>query len=396
MRYSSPMLRLAGLRFAAIALLSLACSSQSPNETADARVGVASAQAKNEVPAKTTAATATKPSQQLDPGSVAGADWWSTVQRKLENSDYRFQQSAQGFETGNRDHNLLARFQGSEVHLTARTADDIKGPVLFTRDYERVGWTTPLSNGAPVLGACDGSGRTDERDQCLRRLEYQPRSDLVEWWLNTREGLEQGWTLTQKPAGEGHLTIGIAVTGAGVKVTPQGVRMVSKGGLSVRCEKPIATDNRGRALSVMFAQREGGFSLLVDDHDAAYPITIDPVYITWDWTAESNQISASFGFSLAGAGDVNNDGYSDVIVGAYQYDGGNTDEGAAFLYLGSDLGLSETPVWSAEGNQDSANFGYSVAAAGDVNNDGYDDVIVGSHLYDDGPLNDGAGFVYHG
>ena len=39
--------------------------------------------------------------------------------------------------------------------------------------------------------------------------------------------------------------------------------------------------------------------------------------------------------SVAGAGDVNGDGYADVIVGAYRYDDGQTDEGAAFVFLGS-------------------------------------------------------------
>jgi len=50
------------------------------------------------------------------------------------------------------------------------------------------------------------------------------------------------------------------------------------------------------------------------------------------------------------AGDVNNDGYDDVIVGANSYDNGET-EGAAWIYLGSASGLNPGAVWMAEGNQ---------------------------------------------
>jgi hypothetical protein len=49
---------------------------------------------------------------------------------------------------------------------------------------------------------------------------------------------------------------------------------------------------------------------------------------------ELNQASAYFGYSVASAGDVNGDGYSDVIVGAPNFDNPDSDEGGAFIYLG--------------------------------------------------------------
>ena len=51
-----------------------------------------------------------------------------------------------------------------------------------------------------------------------------------------------------------------------------------------------------------------------------------------DWSAESDQPDAYFGLSVASAGDVNFDGKNEIIIGAYQYDNGQTDEGRAFLY----------------------------------------------------------------
>jgi hypothetical protein len=117
---------------------------------------------------------------------------------------------------------------------------------------------------------------------------------------------------------------------------------------------------------------------------------------TYGWSAESDQAGANFGSSVATAGDVNGDGYSDVIVGAPYYDNGQTDEERAFVYLGGPSGLATTPAWSAESDQAYAGFGNSVAAAGDVNADGYSDVIVGAPYYDNGQSAEGCTFVYYG
>ena len=105
----------------------------------------------------------------------------------------------------------------------------------------------------------------------------------------------------------------------------------------------------------------------------------------WDesaWTIEGNQARAYLGASVATAGDVNKDGYSDVIVGVYLLTTGRMDEGRAFVFLGSLSGLSATPAWTAESGRTLTYFGWSVATAGDVNGDGYSDVIVGANFYD--------------
>jgi len=115
-----------------------------------------------------------------------------------------------------------------------------------------------------------------------------------------------------------------------------------------------------------------------------------------NWTAESDQASSYLGYAVGAAGDVNGDGYADVVVGAYGYDGGQTDEGAAFVYHGSAGGLLPTPSWTVEGNQDNAALGIAVGTAGDVNGDGYSDVVVGAYTYDAGSTDEGRAYVYHG
>jgi len=80
-----------------------------------------------------------------------------------------------------------------------------------------------------------------------------------------------------------------------------------------------------------------------------------------------------FGQSVSGAGDVNGDGYADVIVGAASEDANGIDSGAAHVFSGRDGSL----LYHFVGDFARARFGYSVAGAGDVDGDGFDDLIVG-------------------
>jgi len=114
------------------------------------------------------------------------------------------------------------------------------------------------------------------------------------------------------------------------------------------------------------------------------------------WTMEGNQANSFFGISVSTAGDVNKDGYADVIIGAHYFDNGETNEGRVFIYLGSASGLSKTPFFTAEGDQVNAFFGKAVACAGDVNRDGYSDVLIGAPGYDNGQINEGRAYLYLG
>jgi hypothetical protein len=89
-----------------------------------------------------------------------------------------------------------------------------------------------------------------------------------------------------------------------------------------------------------------------------------------------------------------------VIVGAAHYGVGPSNEGAAFVFLGSASGIADgnpaTAAAQLESDQEGANLGRSVSGAGDINGDGYADVIVGALYYDAGETDEGAAFVFLG
>jgi hypothetical protein len=103
--------------------------------------------------------------------------------------------------------------------------------------------------------------------------------------------------------------------------------------------------------------------------------------------------SGWFGVSVASAGDFNGDGYPDFVIGAQQAG----YEGKAFIYYGGPS-LDATPDFTLTGESTGSltAFGASVASAGDVNGDGFDDVIVGAPWYGSSGNKPGRAYVFFG
>ncbi len=180
--------------------------------------------------------------------------------------------------------------------------------------------------------------------------------------------------------------------------------------------KGVTTDNLNSVNSKVLAEAAGGAdtSPEIQDLVAEANSLIDLTdFRTDQGFIIQGDVGGDFaGTSVSGAGDVNGDGYADLIIGAYFGDDGGGAAGEAYIVYGAAAGAG-----SIDGTQrqviDLTNFdptegfiiqgdtaadlaGRSVSGAGDVNGDGYADVIVGGDRGDDGGSNAGEAYIVYG
>ncbi|MGM3306655.1 DUF4114 domain-containing protein [Anabaena sp. WFMT] len=111
------------------------------------------------------------------------------------------------------------------------------------------------------------------------------------------------------------------------------------------------------------------------------------------------------GLSVSSAGDINNDGIDDLIIGAPQAIPNGTNSGQAYIVFGKNGSFDASfDLNSLDGSngfiingQEGDKLGFSVSSAGDINNDGIDDLIIGAHDADPNSItNAGQSYVVFG
>lgn len=156
-----------------------------------------------------------------------------------------------------------------------------------------------------------------------------------------------------------------------------------------------------------FHNRENGY-----DAGAAYLI-LGSAENTWGHRKKLSEADARFtgkdsydalGFYLSGNGDINGDGYDDFLIGAPAgNENGGPKPGHAFLFLGKpnvdwgyDCIAKDRADASFAGRHGYDHVGESVAVIGDVNQDGFDDFIIGAPFNDDGEDDGGKVYLFLG
>ena len=130
--------------------------------------------------------------------------------------------------------------------------------------------------------------------------------------------------------------------------------------------------------------------------------TNEPYPATADWVTYGTEAGAKYGYCVATGGSLTGDGYHSVVVGAPYFTTTNLVtgnlHGAVYIYPGSITGLSNSPAVVLTGSTTANdNFGWSLACAGDINGDGFDDLIVGApNRQQTGIGPTGAAMIYTG
>ena len=292
----------------------------------------------------------------------ASESWWSAVQRNILIEGYQISPAPAG---------------GRALYLAENKANGFtigfsdNGIEILPNPGNNQHW----SWGLELVDKAEGLRLRAEVKATDNRIVYD-REDMTEWYINSPSGLEQGFTVCKPLRRDGELFIDMKITGTLVprfSEDGQSVNFHDQGSMAVLTYSALkVVDSQGTALTSRFVPMNGGIRIVVDDSSAVYPVTIDPLASSPSCTFQGDQTGSMFGWSVSTAGDVNGDGYSDVLVSAPVWTQGLDANGMVYLYLGSASGPSTTPEWNKMGGSNTG-LGLAVAPAGDINGDGYSD-----------------------
>jgi len=327
-------------------------------------------------------------------------DWYSQAIKNIRQEEYNISycEETGAFQSPNRANNILFTYHNNG--FTAKTMQtkiplfDVNDKLLpdENKKYKEIeDWKIEFGIENYELGimcaelASAGNKAWVENDKI--RVDY----------TNTGDGMRQDFIIKEKPLHDLSLQIDV-ITKLNVSVNKSSVTFSSTDGTEqLQYSSLKAWDADGKELAAYFEiLNSDRLAIRVDDRDAVYPVTIDPLSSTPDWVKESNSNNAAFGISVSTAGDVNGDGYDDVIIGAHRFSGELVNQGKAYLFYGSSVGLNSEPAWTAVGTSEYRYLGWNVSCAGDVNNDGYSDVLIVSGMDFPSEYSFGAVYAYYG
>lgn len=335
--------------------------------------------------------TVKKSQQSLNSATQA---WTSVVERNLLMQEYMFKKSSHDgvFFAANRSQRI-----GFTITPKGYTTYplNIQGGTTVMDTWQQGLSLYSLGRGGKYVKYSDEFKVSDEKSL----LQYNNAGISIEY-LNNEDGLRQNFIVNKKPGGEGVLELILKMEGTLTgMVVNNALLFKDKAGKTRLFYTDLKVwDACNNSVDASMQIRDNNsVAIIVNDATAKYPLTIDPINKTPEWASSADGIlpglsgqlavDAAYGFSVAGVGDVNGDGYDDVAIGApamtdiISGTGSLAAVGAVFIYYGSPSGLPVTPnaVLQPTTPVAGALFGYSVTG-GDINNDGHADVIIGAPL----------------
>ena len=229
------------------------------------------------------------------PPEGAHEGWWSEVKARI-GTDRRSFQERDGVFTA-RMQGVHAELDGSGLHAW-RGDDELN---LRLSSWGREGTEQTAEWVDPLWGDCAPGTAVMPDGDCLRRVELA-RDGLTEFWQPADRGLEQGWDITTRLDGTDLLALHVEVDQAidwEVDRDGLGASLLGSDSGSWRYEGLEVWDATGQPLPAWMEATDQGLSLLVDDTQAVYPLTVDPT-LTEDikLTASDGATGDLFGFRV--------------------------------------------------------------------------------------------------
>ncbi|MEI7849657.1 MAG: hypothetical protein WCK35_27930 [Chloroflexota bacterium] len=195
--------------------------------------------------------------------------------------------------------------------------------------------------------------------QTASQLEYR-RGTLTEWYRSNGFGVQQGFTISSAPSGGGPVLLQLQV-GTDLQALPdadqRGISFSSGAGQTLRYDALKVFDANGQDLPASLNYADGQITIQLDDSQAVYPITVDPlIYIENKVILAGGSTYEYFGSSVAISGD------SAVISNLYE----NGGQGAVYVYKRvNGIWLRAARLSASDGGVNDK-FGFSVAISGDT------------------------------